>query len=141
MAGAGAPLSWDSSVVQLDPTSGKPMPGYPIDKNFGIWLDTSVLGPIASAPNVYPAVNLPGTQNAAIGTTPIPLPSLATGAFRITWYLEKTVADGVSSSAQVIVGPALGAFVALTVLLTALLSFQPRNLWHMAFSTPETPNT
>lgn len=42
-----------------------------------------------------------------------------------------------SSAAQVIVGPALGAFVALTVLLTAILSFQPRNFWHMTFATEE----
>jgi paraquat-inducible protein A len=45
-----------------------------------------------------------------------------------------------SSSAEVIVGPALGAFVALTVLLTALLSFQPRNLWHMAFASVAEPD-
>lgn len=38
-----------------------------------------------------------------------------------------------SSSAQVIVGPALGAFVALTVLLTVVLTFQPRHFWHLAF--------
>ncbi|WP_394788936.1 paraquat-inducible protein A [Rhodoferax sp.] len=38
-----------------------------------------------------------------------------------------------TSAAEVIAGPALGAFVALTVLLTAVLSFQPRNFWHMAF--------
>lgn len=42
-----------------------------------------------------------------------------------------------TSSAEVIVGPALGAFVALTVLLTAIVSFQPRNLWHMVFAEPE----
>ncbi len=41
-----------------------------------------------------------------------------------------------SSSAQVIVGPALGAFVALTVLLTVVLSFQPHNFWRMAFTSP-----
>lgn len=39
-----------------------------------------------------------------------------------------------TSSAEVIVGPALGAFVALTVLLTVILSFQPRSFWHMAFA-------
>lgn len=41
-----------------------------------------------------------------------------------------------SSSAEVIAGPALGAFVALTVLLTAILSFPPRNFWHLAFAAP-----
>lgn len=43
-----------------------------------------------------------------------------------------------TSSAEVIAGPALGAFVALTVLLTAILSFQPRNFWHLAFAEPPT---
>ena len=43
-----------------------------------------------------------------------------------------------TSSAEVIVGAALGAFVALTVLLTSILSFQPRNFWHMAFA-PSAP--
>ena len=42
-----------------------------------------------------------------------------------------------TSSAEVIAGPALGAFVALTVLLTAILSFQPRNFWQLAFAEPE----
>ncbi|WP_367847370.1 paraquat-inducible protein A [Rhodoferax sp. WC2427] len=41
-----------------------------------------------------------------------------------------------TSSAEVIAGPALGAFVALTVLLTAILSFPPRNFWHLAFDAP-----
>ncbi|OUL98735.1 paraquat-inducible protein A [Variovorax sp. JS1663] len=38
-----------------------------------------------------------------------------------------------SSLAQVIAGPALWAFVALTVLLTAVLAFNPRTFWEMAF--------
>ncbi len=41
-----------------------------------------------------------------------------------------------TSSAEVIAGPALGAFVALTVLLTAILSFPPRNFWYLAFDVP-----
>ena len=41
-----------------------------------------------------------------------------------------------SSLAQVIAGPALWAFVALTVLLTAVLSFNPHAFWHMAFKPP-----
>ena len=45
-----------------------------------------------------------------------------------------------TSSAEVIAGPALGAFVALTVLLTAILSFPPRNFWHLAFDkVPDAP--
>jgi len=38
-----------------------------------------------------------------------------------------------SSMAQVIAGPALWAFMGLTVLLTAVLSFNPRTFWEMAF--------
>jgi paraquat-inducible protein A len=38
-----------------------------------------------------------------------------------------------SSLAQVVAGPALWAFMALTVLLTAVLSFNPRAFWEMAF--------
>jgi paraquat-inducible protein A len=37
------------------------------------------------------------------------------------------------SIAKVIPGPALWAFVVLTVLLTAVLSFNPRTFWEMAF--------
>jgi len=37
------------------------------------------------------------------------------------------------SMAQVIPGPALWAFGALTVLLTAVLSFNPKTFWEMAF--------
>jgi len=38
-----------------------------------------------------------------------------------------------SGMATVIAGPALWAFVALTVLLTVVISFDPRGLWDMAF--------
>jgi paraquat-inducible protein A len=41
------------------------------------------------------------------------------------------------SLAQVIPGPALWAFVALTVLLTVLMSFNPRTFWQMAFRAPQ----
>lgn len=40
-----------------------------------------------------------------------------------------------SSMATVLPGPALYAFVALTVLLTVVLSFNPRGFWEMAFET------
>ncbi len=98
--GAVAPVPWQVPIIQLDPQTRKPLPDFTMGKDFGNWLFTSVVQQIANAPQVYPAVSL-STQSAAIGTTPIPLPSLATGAYRITWYLEKTVADGVSSSVQV----------------------------------------
>lgn len=95
-----APVPWQTPVIQLDPQTLKPIPGFTMGKDFGNWLFTSVVQQIANAPQIYPSVSLTA-QSAAIGTTPIPLPSLASGAYRITWYLEKTVADGVSSSVQV----------------------------------------
>ena len=42
-----------------------------------------------------------------------------------------------SSMAQVLPGPALWAFVALTVLLTAVLAFDPRGFWEMAQEVEE----
>ena len=41
-----------------------------------------------------------------------------------------------SSMATVVAGPALWAFVALTVLLTAVLSFNPNAFWEMTFRPP-----
>ena len=38
-----------------------------------------------------------------------------------------------SGMATVVIGPALWAFVALTVLLTLVLAFNPRSFWEMAF--------
>ena len=40
-----------------------------------------------------------------------------------------------SSIATVLPGPALYAFMALTVLLTAVVSFNPRGFWEMVFET------
>jgi paraquat-inducible protein A len=40
------------------------------------------------------------------------------------------------SMAQVIPGAALWAFVGLTVLLTVVMSFNPRAFWEMAFKLP-----
>lgn len=42
-----------------------------------------------------------------------------------------------SGMATVIAGPALWAFVALTVLLTVVVSFDPRGLWDLAFPADE----
>ena len=94
-----APIPWNVSVLQLDPSSGQPLPTFGLSKDFGNWLQTSIVAGVANAPSLYPAVSLTN-QSASIGVTPIPLPSLATGLFRITWYLRKTTADGVSSSIQ-----------------------------------------
>ena len=41
-----------------------------------------------------------------------------------------------SGMATVVAGPALWAFIGLTVLLTSVVSFNPRAFWEMAFSKP-----
>ncbi|QNK72831.1 paraquat-inducible protein A [Variovorax sp. PAMC28562] len=41
-----------------------------------------------------------------------------------------------SGMATVVAGPALWAFVGLTVLLTSVVSFDPRAFWEMAFTNP-----
>jgi paraquat-inducible protein A len=43
-----------------------------------------------------------------------------------------------SGMATVVAGPALWAFVGLTVLLTSVVSFDPRAFWEMAFTNPST---
>jgi hypothetical protein len=61
-----------------------------------IGLTTSTPG----SPATSPPVSLTN-QNAAIATTPIPLPTLTGEPCRITWYARITTADGVSSSLTV----------------------------------------
>jgi len=46
-----------------------------------------------------------------------------------------------SGMATVVAGPALWAFVGLTVLLTSVLSFDPRRFWELAFEHPKEPGT
>lgn len=95
-----APVPWNTPIVQLDPQTFKPLPGFTMSKDFGNWFFASLVQPIANAPQFYPTVALTG-QSASIGTTPIPLPSLATGLYRLTYYARITTADAVSSSLTV----------------------------------------
>jgi hypothetical protein len=95
--GSVAPVPWNTPVIQLDPQTSKPLPGFTMGKDFGNWMFTSLVQQIANAPTVYPSVTLTA-QSASIGTTPIPLPSLATGTYRVTTYARITTADAVSSS-------------------------------------------
>ena len=43
-------------------------------------------------------------QNGSINATALPIPALANGNYRVSYYLEKTQADGVSSSTMVTIG-------------------------------------
>lgn len=103
-----APFPFTVPVVQLDPQSGKPLPGWAMSKDLAIYLQASVIQAIASAPQFYPAVSLTN-QSASIGTTPMPLPSLATGLYRLTTYARITTADAVSSSLTITVSWTDGA--------------------------------
>ena len=95
-----APFPFTVPVVQLDPQSGKPLPGWAMSKDLAIYFQTSVIQAIGNAPQFYPAVSLTA-QNASLGTTPIPLPSLATGLYRLTYYARITTVDAVNSSLTV----------------------------------------
>lgn len=97
-----APIPWNVPVLEVDPQSGRPLPGFSLSKDFGNWLQSSLVDGVASAPALYPVVSLTG-QNASIGTTPIPLPSLATGAYRLSYFAEITTAAVTSSSLTVTV--------------------------------------
>ena len=83
-----APIPWYVPVIQLD-DQGKPVQSYGLSKEFGNWLQTSIVASVANAPTVFPTVTLTA-QGASIGTTPVPLPSLASGLYRVTYYARIT---------------------------------------------------
>lgn len=97
-----APIPWTAPLIQLDAQGQRPLPGYSMSKEFGNWFQTSLVQGVTNAPQFLPAVSLIA-QNAAIATTPIPLPSLAAGPYRVTWYTEITAADGGGSALQITV--------------------------------------
>lgn len=66
--------------------------------NWLIWFRALVLAVDATAKTIG-STGLTA-QGAAIPTTPINLPALNTGLYRVTWYLRITRAAGTSSSAQ-----------------------------------------
>ena len=97
-----APIPWYVPVLQLDPKTHQPLPTYGLSKEWGNWLQTSLVAGVATAPTVYAPVIL-ANQSASIGSTPMPLPTLGTGFYRLSYYAEITTADAVSSSLQITV--------------------------------------
>ena len=67
------------------------------------WLQLSLLAPVQSSSQLIGSVTKTA-QTAAILTTPIPLASLSSGRYRITWYARVTAAAAMSSSFQVTLG-------------------------------------
>lgn len=94
------PLPYSDPLIELDPRTGKPAQGYPISKSWGIYLQDTIAGPIATSVQTFPAVTLIA-QSAAIGVTPIPLPTLPTGLYRLTYYARITTPASVNSSLTV----------------------------------------
>ena len=101
MAGI-APIPWNVAVIQLDPQTGRPLPGFGLSREFGNWFQTSIIAPVSSAPRSLSPVRLTN-QSASITTTPIPTASLAAGLYRVSYYAAITTADAVSSSLTVTV--------------------------------------
>lgn len=95
-----APVPWNTPIIQLDPVTLRPMPGYLMGKDWGNWFFTSLVQQVANAPQFYAPVAVTN-QGASIAPTPIPLPALATGLYRVTTYVRITTVDPVSSSLTV----------------------------------------
>lgn len=96
MAITNTPLPLTSSLLQLEPQSGKPLPGYVMSKEWAIALQDTIQ-PIGTSVQIYPVVALTA-QSAAIGTTPIPLPAIPAGLYRLTYYARITTPGSISSS-------------------------------------------
>jgi hypothetical protein len=96
------PLSYGTSVIQLDPT-GRPLPGFGMSREFGIWLNDALIQPTAVAPKVSTSIPL-ASQSASVPTTPFPLGSVSSGTYRLTYYARITQAATVSSSLAVTIG-------------------------------------
>lgn len=77
---------------------------YLMTGTFLNWLQNSLVPPVQTSTQLIgSSVTLTG-KSASIPTTPIPLPSLASGLYRVSWYLRDTTSAGVSSSTQVTIG-------------------------------------
>lgn len=98
-----SPPPFKAPIVELNPQSGKPSANYPISKEWAIWLQSAVIGPVSQSVVTFSPVALTA-QTAAIGTTPIPLPSLPNGLYRITYYARITTAASVNSSLTLTIG-------------------------------------
>lgn len=96
MAVPNNPPPFAAAIVQMDP-KGQPLSSYVISKEWGIWFQSALVNPVSTSVQVYPMVALT-SQNTSIGVTPIPLPSLATGLYRLTYYARITTAASISSS-------------------------------------------
>ena len=97
-----APLPLYSSILQLDEKC-KPLPRWTLSKDYAISFQQSLVPPVQASGTLLTPITLTG-QAASIPLTPMPLPSLAPGPYRVSTYARVTVADAVSSSLTVTLG-------------------------------------
>lgn len=92
-----------TSLIQLDPATGKPLPGWLLSKDYTIWFQQSLIPPVEASSTLLTPVSV-SAQAASISVTPIPLPALGAGIYRLTTYARITTPDAVSSSLIVTLG-------------------------------------
>lgn len=98
-----ADLSYSYPVIQLDPRTGRPAPGYTISRDFGIYLNDALIKPVQTT--VQRAIVVPLTnQSASIGVTSFGLGALSAGMYRISYYAHITQAATTNSSLAVTFG-------------------------------------
>lgn len=96
MAQSIPPIPTTSAIVQLD-DKGKPLAGFPLGSDFYLWLFALANLVQSSGKLVGTALALTG-QKAAIGTTPLVLPALTAGFYRVSFYARVTTPAGVTST-------------------------------------------
>lgn len=98
-----APPPIYTDIIQLD-EQGRPLGGrYLFSRDVLVWIQQSLIPPIQASGTLLTPVSLTN-QSATIAVTPIPLPALASGVYRITTYARITTADGAGSSLAVTIG-------------------------------------
>lgn len=89
----------NDSLIQQEETNPARKDPFYIAKGWKIWLDAFVTL-VLSALQFLKLVTLTN-QNASIGATSIPLGSVSSGFYQISWYARITTVDAVSSSLTV----------------------------------------
>ncbi len=97
-----APPPVQDSVVELDDSKERKNPFF-MAKAWIIWILQSLIPRVQATTQLLKTLSLTG-QHASIAATAIPMSVLATGHYRVTWYMRVTTAAGVASD----VTPAFG---------------------------------
>lgn len=98
---ASAPIQ-DSLIETNEQIPSRRDPFY-IAKGWINWIFQSLIPRVEAAPQVLKVVDLTA-QAAAIPATPIPLPVLAAGQYRVSWYVQITTPASIASATQITIG-------------------------------------